>query len=204
MYILHVRRKAVLSALLGCALWSGHAQAQVDRAPFLGQLMMTAANFCPKGWKPADGQIILIAQYSALFYLLGTTYGGDGAYTFGLPDLRGRTPLHRGTGPGLDYVDQGEAGGRQTVTLLQTNMPMHTHTQQLAVTTAPATHAAPAAGRRLAQAQNAGIYADGGTNTTISAGETAAAGGGQPFSVRNPYLGMLWCIAVEGEFPVQD
>jgi len=201
MYILFVRRKAVLSALLSCALWSGHAQAQQD--PFLGQLIMTAANFCPKGWLPANGQILSISQNSALFALLGTTYGGNGSNTFGLPDLRGRTPLHVGQAPGLSYVVQGEASGQETVTLLSPNMPMHTHTQQLAVTTAPATHASPAAGRRLAQAQNAGIYADGGTNTTISAGETAVAGGSQPFSVRNPYLGMLWCIATQGVYPTQ-
>jgi microcystin-dependent protein len=202
MYLLSVRRKAVLSALLGCALWSGHAQAQQE--PFVGQLMMTAAYYCPKGWLPANGQLLSIAQNQVLYSLMGTVYGGNGSTTFALPDLRGRAPLHIGQGPGLNsYIVQGQSSGQETVTLLSSNMPMHSHTQQLAVTTAPATHAEPAAGRRLAQAQNAGIYADGGSNTTISAGDTTVAGGSQPFSVRNPYLGMLWCIATEGVYPTQ-
>ncbi|MGE8318226.1 MAG: phage tail protein [Comamonas sp.] len=202
------RRCALAAALLGAATPAVQAQAE----PILGQLMLFGGNFCPRGWTQAAGQTLAISQNEALFSLLGTTYGGDGQNTFGLPDLRGRVPIGTGTGPGLTPIDPGERSGTENTTLTINNMPMHTHpatyTPKPNASTAPATNATPAAGQVLAQTQNAGAYSSAAADTTLggSAGTVAVAmaGGNQPFSIRNPYLGMTWCIAFEGIFPSRN
>lgn len=96
--------------------------------PFIGQILMFAGNFAPRGWAFCDGQLLAIAENTALFSILGTTYGGDGRTTFGLPDLRGRVPMHPGNGPGLSSRRLGEKGGVEEVTLTTLQMPSHTHT----------------------------------------------------------------------------
>ncbi|MFY1113097.1 MAG: tail fiber protein, partial [Methanosarcinaceae archaeon] len=96
--------------------------------PFIGEIRMFAGNFAPRGWAFCDGQLLPISQNTALFSILGTTYGGDGRTTFGLPDLRGRVPVHAGSGPGLSTVRLGDTGGAETVTLSQAQMPSHNHT----------------------------------------------------------------------------
>ena len=96
--------------------------------PFLGQLMLVGFTFCPRGWANANGQLLEISTNTALFSLLGTTYGGNGRTTFGLPDLRGRVPVHVGTGPGLSAYRQGQRSGQETVTLTAAEMPAHRHT----------------------------------------------------------------------------
>lgn len=172
--------------------------------PFLGQLMMTAATFCPNGWLQANGQTLSIAQNSALFSLLGTNYGGDGMVTFNLPDLQGRAPIHIGQGPGLSRINQGEKGGTEAVTLTNANLPNHSHSFSIPATTNPATHSTPASGRVVAQSQNAGIYADSaGVNTSAGSGVTGTTGSFQPVQIRNPYVGMLWCIATTGVYPTR-
>ncbi|GAB2476675.1 tail fiber protein [Comamonas humi] len=199
------RHCALAAALLGAAAPAAHAQSE----PFLGQLMLFGGNFCPRGWANASGQILSIAQNTALFSLLGTTYGGNGQTTFALPDLRGRAPISDGQGPGLSYFDLGQVGGTESTTLTINNMPMHTHQATYTATpnasTAPATNATPAAGQVLAQTQNAGAYANatadttlGGSTGTVTVGVT---GGNQPFSIQMPYLSLRWCIALEGVFP---
>ena len=95
--------------------------------PYIGEIRWVAFNFAPGGWAFCDGQLLAISSYTALFSLLGTTYGGDGRVTFGLPDLRGRSPLHAGLGPGLTNRNMGEKGGMETVTLTTDEMPSHTH-----------------------------------------------------------------------------
>lgn len=100
--------------------------------PFLAEICIFAGNFAPRGWAFCNGQLLAINQNSALFSLLGTTYGGDGRTTFALPDLRGRTPVHPGTGPGLSTYKLGARGGVETVTLTQNQMPSHTHTATVA------------------------------------------------------------------------
>lgn len=194
-----VRHALMAGATAALALTSvpiAHAGAE----PFVGEMMLFGGNYCPQGWAAADGALVSISSNSALFSLLGTTYGGDGKATFGLPNLQGRVPVGVGTGPGLATVALGEAAGMETVTLTQANMPTHAH--GITVSTEPATLAAPVANGVLAQAQNGGVYAPPG-GATVALQGTTVAGGSQPFSVRNPYLAMQWCIAVIGIYPTR-
>jgi microcystin-dependent protein len=164
--------------------------------PILGSIMLFAGNFAPRGWALCEGQILPISQNTALFSILGTTYGGDGTSNFALPDLRGRAPVGWGQGPGLsDYVI-GETGGAEDVTLLETEIPAHTHNQ-------PAT-----AGAETTNRPNAAIPAEGGVYAATSDGSqfaaTTSAGGGQPHENRTPYLAMTYVIALEGIFPSRN
>src|SRR5680860_143283 len=113
--------------------------------PFLAQIIMFGGNFAPRGWAFCEGQLLAISQYTAVFSLLGTTYGGDGRTTFGLPDFRGRVPMHHGTGPGLPTVRLGEKGGSPTTTLGLQNLPSHTHTVSPRCSSDAATSSSPAA-----------------------------------------------------------
>lgn len=203
--MIHFCRRASALALLAATLATPPA-AHAGSEPYIGELMLFAAGggssgWCPAGWLPADGRLLPISSNNnaALFALIGTTYGGNGQTDFGLPDLRGRVPVGQGQGLGMaQNMVVGQVGGQENVTLTTNNLPPHSHT--MAASTAPATHAVPAAGRLPAQAQNAGVYAaSGSANTNLQA--TGVAGGSQPFSVRNPYLVLNWCIAVQGLFP---
>lgn len=173
--------------------------------PFYGQLMLTAGTYCPNGWLEANGQLLSISQNQLLFSILGTNYGGNGTSVFGLPDLRGRTPIHVGQGPGLNNnIDLGESGGAESVTLMVSNLPVHSHSFNIPATTNAATHSTPASGRVVAQSQNAGVYADAaGVNTSAGSGTTGNTGSFQPVQIRNPYLGMRWCIANTGAYPTR-
>jgi microcystin-dependent protein len=169
--------------------------------PFIGQIQAFGFNFPPQGWSFCDGQLISIAQNTALFALLGTTYGGNGQTTFALPDLRGRSIVHPGTGPGLPNVQQGESSGFVTATILTTNMPAHTHAVAIGVNTTPSEESNPT--NKLAASPNSfsedvtpGAFLGG-----VSAGTT---GGGQPFPIRNPYLGIFCSIALQGIFPSRN
>ena len=128
--------------------------------PFVAEIRIFPFNFAPKGWAFCNGQLLPISQNTALFSLLGTTYGGDGKSTFALPDLQGSAPLHPGQGQGLSLYDLGQTGGSETVTLLVSEMPFHTHTLQAFAT--PADLKEPQAGTVLTRNQNGAIY-----NTTI-------------------------------------
>ena len=198
LHTLSLARTAALATSL--ALLTTCAPAWAD--PYIGALMPMAAmagktpgGTCPRGWLPAEGQLLHIQSNTALFSLLGDSYGGDGRNTFGLPDLRGRTAVGVGQGPGLSQLDQGEQGGNDRTTLLLPNLPAH----NLAATTVTATHAAPDATRTLAQAQNAGLYASGGTQVVL--GQSGVAGQSQPVPTMSPYLTIIWCIATQGAFP---
>ena len=195
-----IRARTLLAA---AALASAAAAPTVHaQSALLGQLMLVGYNFCPRGWAAAQGQLLSIAQNTALFSLLGTTYGGNGETNFALPDLRSRTPVGVGQGPGLSSVIEGQTSGSESVTLTQQNLPAHTH--PLNASTQAATHAAPASDRALATTQNAGAYVAGEPSTPLTPNSVGIAGGSQPFSVRNPYLGMRWCIALEGIYPPRD
>ncbi len=175
--------------------------------PFIGQIMMVGFNFAPRGWAMCAGQLLPISQNTALFSLLGTTYGGDGRTTFALPDLRGRCALGMGQGPGLQPYVQGQAGGQENVTLLQPQMPQHTH--GLAANSSNGTESDPS-GALLANAQvpidrsttvNGNTYLQGTPNTAMSPQAIGLAGGNQPHENMQPYLAMNYIIALEGIFP---
>ena len=194
------RRPAALPTLcaaLFSALFAALPAQASGVSPYVGELMLFGGNFCPDIWLPADGRAVSINDYEVLFTLLGTTYGGDGINTFRLPDLRGRAAVGTGQGPNLTNRVLGSQAGAESATLTTSQLPAHTHT--VPASTQPATHATPAPGRVPATAQNGGAYASSGGTAVPLAGGTA--GGGQPFSVRSPYLAMRWCIAVDGLYP---
>lgn len=163
--------------------------------PFLGQIMLVGFDFVPSGWASCNGQLLPIAQNSALFALLGTQYGGDGRSTFALPDLRGRAPVHKGQGPGLRSYTQGEIGGTESVTLTTNNLPPHAHSLNgpaaEQTTDRPFGKVAPAVG---------GAYGV----PSESPGTTGVAGNGQPVEHRSPYLVMNYVIALTGIFPSRE
>lgn len=163
--------------------------------PFLGQIIMFAGNFAPRGWAFCDGTLLSIAQNTALFSLLGTTYGGDGITTFALPDLRGRVALHPGQGPGLSDYALGAKGGSESTTLTTNNLPAHTH--PLLATSTGQTDDSPA-GNVLAQAD---IYGPGPGNVTLATSAVGATGEGQPVANLQPYTCITAIIAVEGVYP---
>jgi microcystin-dependent protein len=175
--------------------------------PFLGQITMFGGSFAPRGWAFCEGQLLPISQYTALFSILGTTYGGDGRTTFGLPDLRGRAPIHAGHGPGLSDVRLGQKGGNEMTTLNVTNLPSHNHTGTISV--GPDTNLTDAAvNNRLATEARGGgdalpIYTSDAGNGNM-AGDSVTignAGGNQAFSNRSPYLVISHIIALQGIFP---
>jgi microcystin-dependent protein len=167
--------------------------------PFVAEIRIFPFNFAPKGWAWCDGQLMPLSQNTALFSLLGTTYGGDGKSTFALPDLEGRAPMHPGQGPGLSLHDLGEEGGSETVTLLESEMPAHSHT--LRATLDDAEVAAPTPARVLAKASG-NIYNPSNSGLVSMAAEALGpAGGDQPHHNLQPYLTFYFNIALQGVFP---
>jgi len=173
--------------------------------PLLGEIKMFGGNFAPRGWALCDGQILAISENEALFSILGTTYGGDGRTTFGLPDLRGRTPIHAGQGPGLTLRRLGQKGGEETVLLTVNQLPSHTHTAQLNADSSVATSDKP---QSLLPARNAGStpqYGDS-PNTALSASSISinAAGGNQAHPNMQPYITINYIIALQGIYPSRN
>ena len=171
--------------------------------PFIGELMLFAGNFAPRNYAMCNGQLLSIAQNTALFSILGTTYGGNGQTTFALPDLRGRVPIHMGQGPGLSNYSEGEVGGVENVTLLTTQMPVHTHPAQVNAASG-ATSKSP--GGNL-PAFTSGGSSYGPTADLVMASNMVnigAAGGSQPHENRQPYLALNWCICLFGIFPSRN
>lgn len=169
--------------------------------PFIGMIATFGFNFAPRGWAMCNGQLLPIAQNTALFSLLGTTYGGNGQTTFALPDLRGRVPIHFGQGPGLSNYDLGQVGGTETNTLTVNQMPAHSHPATLHASTQPANDTLPT-GNYLA---DGGAYQSA-TNTQMNAGAVTNgnSGGNQPTPNIQPYLAINTCIALEGIFPSRN
>ena len=155
--------------------------------PFVAEIRIFPFNFAPKGWAFCDGQIMPLSQNTALFALLGTTYGGDGKSTFALPNLQGSAAMHPGQGPGLSLRDLGEIGGSETVTLLESEIPAHTHTVNglniLSTTTTPTS------GTALGRSVNGNAYATNSAGLQTFAPEALPpAGGDQPHNNLQPYL----------------
>jgi microcystin-dependent protein len=167
--------------------------------PFVAEIRIFPFNFAPRGWAWCDGQLLPLSQNTALFSLLGTTYGGNGKSNFALPDLQGRAAMHPGQGPGLSLHDLGETGGSETLTLLESEMPAHAH----------ACRAVPDAGdlqgpspsRSIARSASGFAYVAGPPNAPMAAAVLPPAGGDQPHNNMAPYLTFYFCIALQGVFP---
>lgn len=167
---------------------------------FIGEIRIFGGNFAPQNWALCNGQTMPIAQNTALFSLLGTMYGGDGRTTFALPNLIRRAPLQQGQGPGLSHRDQGESGGEEQVTLLQNQMPAHTHRLQAAGGAAVSR----AANGRLFAAVNTPVppfHPPGSALGLMAPNTLAQAGGSQPHNNLQPYLTLTFIIALQGIFP---
>lgn len=189
---------------------------------YLGQILLLPYNFAPRGTLPCDGRLLSIAQNSALFSLLGTTYGGDGIQTFALPDLRGCTPIGVGQKPGYSMIQLGETAGVENVTLTTANLPVHNHalggnsqvsitphgTAQAGTVTDPTNAVWANSGDPLAPIANFHPATPGQdaamapiTGTVQLSGTTGLAGGSIPVGIRNPYLGLQYVITTEGIYP---
>ena len=175
--------------------------------PFLGQVMLFAGGFAPRGWATCEGQLLAISQNDALFSLLGTTYGGDGRTTFGLPDLRGRAPIGVGTGPGLTPRPWGQKSGSENTTLNTNNLPAHNHgiTVEVAVSTGNGTTDEPD-GNVLAGTTSPTYAAASSANGKLAgaSGSSTNTGSGQSFNNMQPYLAMYYIIALQGVYPSRN
>lgn len=173
--------------------------------PFIGNVMLVAFNFVPSNWAACNGQLLPINQNQALFSLLGTQYGGNGTTTFALPDLRSRVPVGFSQGPGLANIQIGERAGVESVTVLATNIPAHTHT--LNGQSGTGTTSVPGTGTVLARTvvdDGTGVisYSSTAPNTSLAATSiSATTGGSTPVGIRNPYLGLQYIICLAGIFP---
>lgn len=176
------------AAIISCAALSSAARAQ---QPFISEVRTFAYDFCPIGWLEANGQLLEIASFETLFFLIGTTYGGDGQNNFALPDLRGRTIVSVGQGPGLSSYVRGERAGAESRSLSAAETPVHQHS--IPGGGAPSAISAPTASKGALAA----VRAAAGVASAI----TQSAGAGQPHEERQPYLAMISCIATEGLFP---
>jgi microcystin-dependent protein len=177
------------------------APAHAGLDPFIGEIMAVGFTFCPRGWANADGQLLPIAQNTALFSLYGTTYGGDGRTTFALPDLRGRTAIHTGNGPGLTSRQQGSRGGSETNTLTINQMPPHNHS--LNALSSGGNNPSPT-GLLLANDGSDRIYAAGTPDTALAGNAIGTSGSGQPVNNMQPYLTIRYCVALQGVFPSRN
>lgn len=166
--------------------------------PFVAEIRIFPFNFAPKGWAWCDGQLLPLSQNTALFSLLGTTYGGNGKSNFALPDLQGRAPMHPGQGPGLSLHDLGETGGSETVTLLESEIPSHSH--QMSVSSQLGLENLPT-NQKFAMGDGINLYGPNNNLTPMAPEALAPAGGDQPHNNMMPYLTFYFCIALQGVFP---
>lgn len=171
--------------------------------PYLAQVIIFAGNFAPRSWMLCNGQLVSIAEYTALFSLIGTTYGGDGQQTFALPNLQGRVPVGAGSAPGRSFYDLGQVGGSEQVTILASQIPSHTHTLNIPTTDGPGSTEDPT-GNILAL-QNASVFAAASAQSGSYGGvRFNAAGGNAPVPISSPYLALNYIICSEGIFPSRN
>jgi microcystin-dependent protein len=167
--------------------------------PFVAEIRIFPFNFPPKGWAFCNGQILPLSQNTALFSLLGTTYGGDGKSNFALPNLQGSAPMHPGQGPGLSLHDLGENGGSDTVSLLESEIPSHAHAWM--ASNADATSQTAANNLLAGGVGGIAMYATPGAVTQLSDNALAPAGGDQSHNNLQPYLTLNFCVALQGVYP---
>ena len=165
----------------------------------LGEIRIFAGNFAPRGWAFCDGQLLRVDENTALFSILGTMYGGDGRTTFGLPDLRGRAPIHAGHGPGLTPHTLGQKGGEETAALTVNHLPNHTH--NMLASSAPAISNGPDTTMALARSGFGNAYAPPHSLGDMSAGSIGNAGGTAAHNNAQPRLAVRYIIALVGEYP---
>jgi len=195
-----MKRMTMLAAgaAAATAMMPAAASAQIEQ--YMGDVILVGYHFCPIGWAEANGQLLAVAEYDALYSLIGTTYGGDGRTTFAVPDLRGRIPVGVGQGPGLSPIVIGEKFGTPSVTLFQPNLAAHTHavhgTSQIADTVSPE-NATPATFNQPRYRQN-------GVDVTMDHDMVSPAGGATPVDVHAPTLALRYCIATEGIYPPRN
>lgn len=202
-----IKATLAAAAMIAGGMMTAPAPAKAQSDPLLGQMMLFGGNFCPRGWTAADGKLLAISQYQAVFSIMGTTYGGDGRTTFGMPDLRGRAPISVGSGPGLPNYAQGSKGGSTEFSVRVANMPSHTHTGTIA--------ASPEDGNTNAPVRNSFAKSTNGANSYIT-GDPAVnnmhpnvlrinpTGGSLPVNKVSPYLTLQWCVALQGVFPSRN
>lgn len=197
---------ALVVTLATPLIWSTPASAQSE--PFLGEIIMVGFNFAPRGWAFCDGQLLGVSDNTALFALLGTTYGGDGRTTFALPDMRGRVAIHPGNGPGLSSYLVGQKGGTETNVLTVDQIPSHTHTATAIATVKGSNSRATTdmpGGNTWGQKKK--IYSSQAPDVDMHAGNVDVVvtidptGGSQPVNNIQPYIGINHCIALVGIFP---
>ncbi|HQH70824.1 MAG TPA: tail fiber protein [bacterium] len=173
--------------------------------PFVAEIRIVPFNFAPTGWAMCNGQLMPISQNTALFSLLGTTYGGDGKSTFALPDLQGRAPMQPEQGPGLSLRFLGESDGSQTVTLLTSEIPAHTHQLRASTSASDEEGVKNPTNAVTGQTQaNQRIYGPAGNLSAMAMGSLAPAGGGLPHNNMQPYLALTFIIALQGIFPARS
>ena len=201
-------RKKIITLMIAITCATTSLLAQFDA--FVGEIRIFPINFAPRGWMPCNGQLLPISQNTALFSLLGTTYGGDGKSTFALPNLQGRVALNPGQGPGLSYRELGEEGGSPTVTLFSNQIPAHSHqlffTGAQATTNVPENDEMPAFNASLnfpGITKPVNTYAETGSNAIFAPQTLSTAGGSQPHNNMQPYLVLNYFIAVQGIFPMR-
>lgn len=191
---------ASLTVLAGMQSMPAVAQAS---DPFIGQIMCAGYNFAPRGWALLDGQLLSIAQNTALFSLLGTQFGGNGQTNFGLPDMRGRTLIGVGQGPGLSDHQVGEAGGSENSTLGASNLPPHAHTVAPLGSNNDATSISPT-GKVASSKARTTLYADPLNLVAMAPTQTSVVGSGLPFNNMQPYLAINCYIALQGVYPSRN
>lgn len=195
MNLSRIIKATLILGTLACGTHSAFAQ------PYLGQIIMVPYNFEPQGWAFCDGRLLSISQNTALFALLGTTYGGNGINTFALPDLRGRFPLGAGNGPGLTPAFLGEEGGSETYTLTVAQLPAHTHPLQANDTEASAVSPS---GNTLAAKARVPLYTTSNPTVTMNPQSVGVVGGNQPYPVTPPFTAVNYIIALQGIFPSRN
>lgn len=190
-----------LLALAGQPVLPGGSRARAATAgaePFIGEIMLFAGTFPPVGWAFCDGQLLAIAQNTALFSLIGTTYGGNGQTTFALPDLRGRVPIHPGQGPGLPGFTLGESSGEPAHTLLTTELPAHSHA--LLADASNGSQSGPGNAFPARDPSGSPAYSAA-SNTSMAAGAISSVGSSQPHNNMQPFLALNFCICLQGIYP---
>jgi len=194
-----IKRKSLVAFIMMGMLVStlGFGKPASAQEPFLGEISMIGFNFAPRGWAFCDGQLFSITQNTALFSLLGTTFGGDGRTTFALPDLRGRVAIHPGSGPGLSPIQWGEKGGEEDVTLTVNQMPSHEHS----VIGATLVGNPETAKNQKSKGNNPPVNVP---NIEMTSSMTGPTGGGLAHNNMPPFLGIYHIIALQGIFPSRD